>query len=175
MMKRRFSELSSQEALHVAIFIEERNAEIYEQFAQLFEEFKDPESLEIAHAFEDMAEEERHHGSMLQEVYTARFGTQSCVITEEEIREVIELPKLDNVDLFAVVRSGTVSSRALALQVGLDAEKSALRFYVQLADCTHDPELRKLYTELAEFEVGHAAELQMKMNAARKSASGQEC
>src|SRR5207253_2455581 len=47
-MKRDFASLTPQEALHVAIFIEERNAEIYHQFAEMFSEFHDPESLEIA-------------------------------------------------------------------------------------------------------------------------------
>src|SRR6516164_7254022 len=63
-MKRDFASLSTQEALHVAIFIEERNAEIYHQFAEMFAEFRDPESLEIAAAFWDMATEERKHGTM---------------------------------------------------------------------------------------------------------------
>ena len=43
-MKREFASLSAQEALHVAIFIEERNAEIYREFAEMFAEFRDPES-----------------------------------------------------------------------------------------------------------------------------------
>ena len=34
-MKRDFAALSAQEAVHVAIFIEERNAEIYHQFAEI--------------------------------------------------------------------------------------------------------------------------------------------
>ena len=45
-MKRDFASLTAQEALHVAIFVEERNAEIYHQFAEMFAEFHDPESLE---------------------------------------------------------------------------------------------------------------------------------
>ena len=47
-MKRSFASLNPQEALHVAIFIEERNAELYHQFADMFIEFADSESLEIA-------------------------------------------------------------------------------------------------------------------------------
>ena len=38
-MKRDFASLSAQEALHVAIFIEERNADIYHQLAEMFAEF----------------------------------------------------------------------------------------------------------------------------------------
>ena len=56
-MKREFTSLTAQEALHVAIFIEERNAELYQQFAELFAEFKDPESLEIAQVFWDMVKD----------------------------------------------------------------------------------------------------------------------
>ncbi len=61
-MNREFASLTPQEGLHVAIFIEERNAQLYRQFAELFAEFKDPESLEIASVFVDMAQEERSHG-----------------------------------------------------------------------------------------------------------------
>ena len=49
-MKREFASLSAQEALHVAIFVEERNADIYREFAEMFAEFRDPPSLEIAAA-----------------------------------------------------------------------------------------------------------------------------
>ncbi len=103
-MKREFASLTPQEGLHVAIFIEERNAELYRQFAELFAEFKDPESLEIAAVFVDMAQEERSHGTQLQERYMERFGTSSCAVTEDEIRDFIEVPRLDNSDLFAIVR-----------------------------------------------------------------------
>ena len=97
-MKREFSSLTSQEALHVAIFIEERNAELYGQFAEMFAELKDPESLEIAQVFWDMSNEERSHGTRLQELYFERFGTQACVVTEDDIREMIEMlwmPRLE--------------------------------------------------------------------------------
>jgi len=58
-MKRQFTSLTPQEALHVAIFIEERNSELYHRFAEMFVEFRDVESLEIASVFWDMAAEER--------------------------------------------------------------------------------------------------------------------
>src|SRR3954468_1081295 len=125
-MKREFSSLTAQEALHVAIFIEERNAEIYTQFAELFSEFRDTESLQMAQVFWDMAEEERHHGTMLQERYFERYGTQHCIITEEDIRDLIEVPKLTNGELFAIVRSNTTHSpQYKALEIALTAEEGA--------------------------------------------------
>ena len=66
-VKRAFASLNAQEALHVAIFIEERNANIYRQFSEMFAEFRDPESLEVASAFWEMSEEERDHGTALLE------------------------------------------------------------------------------------------------------------
>lgn len=172
-MKREFSSLTPQEALHVAVFIEERNAELYEQFAELFAEFKDPESLEIAQVFWDMSHEERQHGTLLQERYFDRYGTQACVVTEEDIREVIEVPRLEQGDIFAVARAkGAVSPRRAALQVALEAEQTALRYYAQLVDKTHDKGLRQIYSELANFEADHTDFLQRKLAEVRRAVEG---
>ena len=94
-MKRSFASLNPQEALHVAIFIEERNAELYQQFAEMFAEFRDSESLEIASVFQEMAAEEKDHSSKLQTRYMERFGTSSCALTEEDLVELIEVPRLE--------------------------------------------------------------------------------
>jgi rubrerythrin len=71
-MRRTFASLNPQEALHVAIFIEERNAGIYHRFAEMFTQLRHPDSLEIASVFLDMAVEERRHSTMLQEKYQER-------------------------------------------------------------------------------------------------------
>jgi len=173
-MKREFASLSAQEALHVAIFIEERNAEIYTQFAELFAEFKDPESLGIAELFWEMANEERHHGTMLQERYFERYGTQHCIVTEESIRDLIEVPRLDNGELFAIVRSQTTSPRYKALEVALHAEESAQRFYSRLIPQTTDEALRKIYSELTDFEDGHSRVLRQKIAKAKREAGTEE-
>src|SRR4051812_26767042 len=174
-MKREFASLSAQEALHVAIFIEERNAEIYTQFAELFAEFKDSESLQMAQVFWDMAEEERHHGTMLQERYFERYGTQHCIVTEEDIRDLIEVPKLDNGEIFAIVRSQTAHSpRYKALEIALAAEQSAQRFYARMIPGTEDEALRQAYRELAEFEDNHSRFLREKIEMAKRAAGTEE-
>jgi rubrerythrin len=104
-MKRDFASLTAQEALHVAIFIEERNAEIYHQFAELFAGFRDDESLEIASTFWDMAVEERRHGTDLQQRYFDRYGTRPCAITDDDVRDFIEVPQLNSGDIFAISRA----------------------------------------------------------------------
>ena len=172
-MKREFSTLTAQEALHVAIFIEERNAELYGQFAEMFAELKDPESLEIAQVFWDMANEERGHGTRLQEIYFERYGTQACVVTEEDIREMIEVPRLEQSDIFAVARAkGAISPRRTALQIALDSEATALRYYSQLVEKTKDRALRQIYNELAAFEAGHTDFLEKRLAEAKRAVGG---
>ena len=95
-MQRAFASLTPQEALHAAIFIEERNAEIYHRFAEMFTEFRDADSLEIASVFWDMAVEEKRHSSLLQVKYQERYGNASCSLTEEDLQEMIEVPRLED-------------------------------------------------------------------------------
>jgi len=174
-MKRSFSTLTTQEALHVAIFVEERNAEIYQQFAEMFAEFRDPESLEIAGVFWDMATEERRHGTSLLERYFERFGIQPCSITEDQISDFIEVPRLENGDLFAVTRAKLASPpRHMAFDVALQAENSALRYYARLIEQTDDEELCNFYRELCEFEGDHLRYLIRKKNEARSEEKTEE-
>ena len=172
-MKRDFVSLSPQEALHVAIFIEERNAEIYHQFAEMFAEFHEPESLEIASTFWDMANEERQHGTLLQKRYFERYGTRPCAVTEEDIRDFIEVPRLENGDIFTIskLKIGR-SPRQMALEIALAAEQNAVRYYARLAETTTDPELRELYREFTEFETGHTDWLDRKVAEARRTSGG---
>ena len=171
-MKREFASLTPQEALHVAIFVEERNAEIYHQFAEMFAEFRDPGSLEIASAFWDMANEERQHGTLLQKRYFDRYGTRPCAITEEDISDLIEVPHLENGEIFTFgkLKAGR-SPRQLALEVAATAEGSALRFYMRLAEISQDPELKALYREFVDMESNHSSWLEKKVAEARRSAS----
>jgi rubrerythrin len=172
-MKRDFTSLTAQEALHVAIFVEERNAEIYHQFAEMFAEFRDPESLEIASAFWDMATEERQHGTALQKRYFDRYGTRPCAVTEEDIRDFIEVPRLENGDIFTISKLKVGRSpRQMALEIALNAEQSALRFYTRLAETAEDAELKALYTEFVEFESGHTDWLDKKVAEARRGTGG---
>jgi rubrerythrin len=159
-MQRAFSSLNPQEALHVAIFIEERNAGIYHRFAEMFTEFHDAESLEIASVFWDMAVEEKRHSGILQGKYQERFGNASCSLTDQDLQEMIEVPRLEDADLFAADPATQSSARERALQVALAAETSAHDFYTKLVEHTEDGPLRRLYTELSMMEDGHVVYLQ---------------
>ena len=170
-MQRAFASLNPQEALHVAIFIEERNAGIYHRFAEMFTEFRDPESLEIASVFWDMAVEEKRHSGILQGKYQERYGNASCSLTEEDLQEMIEVPKLEDADLFAAAPTSQNSARERALQVALVAETSAHDFYTKLVEHTDDGPLRRLYIELSMMEDGHVVYLQRMLAA---SATGSD-
>src|SRR5438128_1882053 len=151
-MKREFTSLSAQEALHVAIFIEERNAEIYHQFAEMFAEFRDPESLEIASTFWDMANEERQHGTLLQKRYFDRYGTRPCAVTEEDIGDLIEVPRLENGEIFTISKLKVGRSpREMALEIAIATEQGAVRYYTRLSEITEDADLKALYREFCGF------------------------
>jgi len=170
-MKRDFASLTAQEALHVAVFIEERNANIYSQFAEMFAEFRDPESLEIAAAFWEMSNDERRHGTMLQKRYYDRYGTRPCAVTEEDIADLIEVPRLENGEIFTISKMKVGRSpREMALDVALTAEDSATRFYRRLAESTKDAELKAVYEEFVALEAGHSDWLEQKVAAARRTA-----
>jgi rubrerythrin len=163
-MRRSFPSLDPQEALHVAIFIEERNAELYHRFAEMFVEFRDSESLEIASVFWEMAVEEKNHSSILQGKYMEEFGDSRCALTEEDLIEWIEVPKLEDGDVFAATREGSTNNvRERALRVALKAELAAQRYYSGLVENTQEGPLRRLYRELAEMEDGHVAYIQRKL------------
>lgn len=159
-MTRAFSSLDPQQALHVAIFIEERNAGIYQRFAEMFAEFRDPESLEIAAVFWDMSVEEKRHSTQLQSKYQERYGNARCALTEEDLREWIEVPNLESSSIFDAADPTHATPRERALKVALDAERSAQQFYAQLARSTQDGPLRSLYIELSTMEDGHVTYLQ---------------
>jgi rubrerythrin len=160
-MPRTFTSFTAQEVLGIAISIEERNAEIYHRFAEMFTEFGDEESLEIASVFWEMAVEERGHQAMLQAKYREQYGTTNHSCTEEDLCELIEVPRLNLVD--ALGGDNGLSARQRALRVALQAENSARQFYSKLAEETPESPLRHTYYDLAQMEDGHVAYLEEKL------------
>ena len=162
-MKRSFASLSPQQALDVAISIEKRNAEIYHRFAEMFTEFGDEVSLEIGAIFWEMAIEERAHQALLQQKCIEQYGGSSSTLTEDDLVELIEVPRLEHGDVFGA-GSDAVTARERALQVALYAELSAQGFYTKLAEQTPDGPLQKIYSDLAQMEDGHVAYLEAKLS-----------
>lgn len=161
-MQRSFASLSPQEALQVAISIENRNAELYHNFAAMFTEFADQESLQIAATFWEMANEERQHSSLLKQRYAEQYGDAECSMNEQDTIDLIEVPKLESEDLFGAP-GDSASGRIRALNVALQAETDAQQFYAKLAVQTSAGPLQDLFHELAHMEDGHVAVLQLRL------------
>ncbi len=141
--RKRFSDLSEQEILALAISSEEDDARIYRQYAErLRSDF--PASAKV---FDGMAEEEDTHRRRLIDLHKKRFG------------EVIPLIRREHV-------SGYYARRPVWLveNLGLDRmreeaeamEKQAERFYRMAAERATDADTRKLLGDLAAAEAGHA-------------------
>jgi rubrerythrin len=173
-MKRHFTSLNTQEALRVAIFVEERNARIYRQFAELFGGFPDVDSREIAAVFAEMAAEEVSHGAQLENRYRQHFGQAPCEITAEEVEDLVELPHFPDGNIFAISRAGvSAAPRMQGLAIALAAEEGAVRFYERLAEIAEEPEFGEFYADLARFEAEHVAELRRKMKLAQDAVLGE--
>jgi rubrerythrin len=152
-VKRHFSSLTGPEALRIAI--EERNAETYLQFADLFSHFC-PESPTLASTFSELSSTERQHSIVLRTRYLERYGTVNPGIAEEDIRDFIEVPRFEVADIVAAIETGSPGSgRRIALEIAAAAERSALHYYERLAAVALDPQMKSLYQEFASFEQEH--------------------
>ena len=140
--RRRFTDLSDQEVLALAISSEEDDARIYRSFADgLRSEF--PASAAV---FDGMAVEEDGHRQRLIDLHRARFG------------EVIPLIRREHVAGF-YARRPVWLSQSLSLETmrgeAAAMEKVAHDFYLRAAARTQDASTRKLLGDLAAAEAGH--------------------
>lgn len=156
-MKRRLSELKPHEVLRVAICVERRNHAIYVEYAALFEGY-DAEAVQI---FREMAQEEQAHAEQLERLYQGKFAGLDCPLTDQEIAEAIEAPILEDAEVFVF----DSMRPARCFEVAFKAEVGARDFYGQLAELTRDEDLKRLYRELAGFEVDHVQRVERKMRA----------
>lgn len=167
-MKRTFVSLEDHEALHVAIRIEERNARLYEDFARRLEAAGGAETHEVVATLAEMAAQERAHAHLLEERYRQRFGDRPCALTASDILDVIEVPQLDDPEIFIPGRA----SREKILEAALATERHARHYYTELAALTLEAPTRGLYQELAGFERDHEEYLEKKLAELRLFAPG---
>src|SRR6187401_218966 len=84
-----FSQVSEQEVLALAITNEEEDSRIYRGFAEgLREQF--PSSAKV---FDEMAEEEVHHRTMLYDLYRQKFGEYLPLIRRQDVKGFIQHDK----------------------------------------------------------------------------------
>ena len=139
---KKFSELTEQEILALAVANEDEDHRIYRSFAAALRgAFPD-----TANMYDRMAEEEIGHRDMLLDLYRAKFGDFLPLIRRQDVK-------------------GFVARRPIWLDrpLGLEAvrkfagemEFETARFYRRAAESARDPATRGLLTELAAAEDKH--------------------
>lgn len=140
--RRRFSDLSEQEILALAISSEEDDARIYRSYAQRLR----GDYAASAAVFDGMAKEEDTHRQRLIDLHQSRFGDVIPLIRREHVagfyaRKPIWL--VENLPL------ETIRAEAEAM------EHQAEVFYLRAAQSTSDAATRKLLGDLAAAEAAH--------------------
>ncbi|GBQ46881.1 MULTISPECIES: iron exporter MbfA [Komagataeibacter] len=139
---RKFSSLTDQEILALAISNEEEDGRIYSDFAYALRE-KYPDTSKI---FTDMSVEEDSHRRDLIDLYASRFGPHIPLIRRQDIADfIVRKPA------WQVQTQGIEAVRQHARQMEMDAA----RFYRQAALRTTDAATRRLLGDLAHAEDQH--------------------
>lgn len=142
--RRRFSDLSEQEILALAISSEEDDARIYRSYGEMLR--KDyPASASV---FDAMAEEEDQHRRRLIDRHMARFGAVIPLIRREHVAGFYARRPVWLVQNLGLDR---IRGEAEAM------EHEAAAFYRRAAQATQDAETRRLLGDLAAAEAGHEA------------------
>lgn len=140
--RKRFSDLSEQQVLALAISSEEDDARIYRGFAQnLRADFPDSATI-----FDDMALEEDEHRRMLLDAHTERFG------------ETVPLIRREHVSGFYARKPAWLTDNLSLEQMRDEAagmEAAAQAFYEHAMQVSTDTGTRKLLGDLAAAEAGH--------------------
>ena len=139
---RRFSDLSEQEILALAIAAEEEDARIYATYADALKiEF--PASAEM---FDGMVAEENEHRRRLIELHREKFGERIPLVRRQDVRGFMQ-------------RRPYWMTRGLGLDKVREQaqlmEAEARRFYLRAAERASDASIRKLLGDLAEEERHH--------------------
>jgi rubrerythrin len=139
---KRFAELTEQEVLALAITNEEEDNRIYRGFAEGLRE-RYPGSAKV---FDEMAEEEVHHRSMLFDLYRSKFGDYLPLIRRQDVKGFIQ-----HKPLWLVRPLGLEEARKYAEAM----EFETARFYRKAAESARDASVRELLDRLAEAEDVH--------------------
>lgn len=142
--RRRFSDLSEQEIIALAISSEEDDAQIYRMYAEtLRDEF--PASAKV---FDGMAVEEDTHRHRLIELHQARFSDVIPLLRREHVAGFYARSPV-----WLIENLGLERIRDEAAKMEADAEA----FYTKAASKTTDADTRTLLGDLAVEEAGHKA------------------
>jgi rubrerythrin len=138
-----FAKLSLQDALDLAILIEDEAQDRYEEFAAQMDQHRTPEAAKF---FRYMVENEAKHGRELSARRVQRFGDAPSAVSRTMIYD-IEAPDYDAARAFMSPRK--------AMEAALASEVKAHEFFVAALPSVQDAEVRALFEELRDEEVMH--------------------
>src|SRR5215471_801780 len=139
---KRFTDLSEQEVLALAISNEEEDCRIYLNIAEgLRQQY--PSSAQL---FEGMAAEETRHRGMLYDLYRTKFGEFLPLVRRQDVRGFIK-----HRPIWLVRPLGLEEVRKYAAET----EYENARFYRKAAAQARDASVRELLVTLAEAEDKH--------------------
>ena len=127
---KKFSDLSEQEVLALAITNEEEDSRIYRGFAEgLRDQF--PASAKV---FDEMADEEVTHRTMLYDLYREKFGEYLPLIRRQDVKGFMQAKK----PLWLMRPLGLDEVRKFAEEMEFEAE----RYYRKAALSARDASVR---------------------------------
>lgn len=138
-----FASLSLQDALDLAILVEEEAQERYLEFVDQMEQHHTPEAAEF---FAAMARNEQKHGEELRARRRSLFGDTPPRMKRSMLWDV-EAPDYDQSRAFMSARQ--------AMEVALLSETKAHEFFVRAIPHLADPDVKRLFQELRDEEVLH--------------------
>ncbi len=139
---KRFADLTEQEVLALSISNEDEDSRIYRGFAEgLRKQY--PASAKV---FDEMADEEVRHRTMLFELYRSKFGEYLPLIRRQDVKGFVS-----HKPLWLMRPLGLDEVRKYAA----DMEFETARFYRKAAEAARDASVRELLDRLAEAEDRH--------------------
>jgi rubrerythrin len=138
-----FARLTPQDALDLAILVEEEAQERYLEFVDQMEKHH---TRDAADFFATMARNERKHGEELRARRRSLFGDAPARVKRSMLWDV-EAPDYDQPRAFMSARE--------AMKVALASEMKAHEFFVRAIPHVADAEVKKLFQELRDEEVLH--------------------
>jgi len=138
-----FTSLDLQDALDLAILVEEEAQERYLEFVDQMEQHHTPEAAEF---FRAMARNEQKHGEELRARRRSLFGDAPRRMKRSMLWDV-EAPDYDEPRAFMSARQ--------AMEVALRAETKAHEFFVRAIPHISHSEVKGLFQELRDEEVFH--------------------
>ena len=138
-----FSSLTLQDALDLAILVEEEAKERYEELADQMDAHRTPEAAAF---FRLMIKNEAKHGEQLLKRRRSLFGDAPAGVSRSQLWDV-EAPDYDQARAFMSARD--------AMRVALEAEIKAHDYFVAALGHVVNREVRALFEELRDDEKVH--------------------